>query len=912
MKLRTIGALWLVTGLVAACNDVPVRNLTSTYQVQVQEIRDRGKPAKLDVLWVIDDSPSMCQEQQNLARSFKAFLDVFQKYTAIDMQLAVTTTNVCPTAKDKKAVRGRFLYQPAVDMPPDCVEKRVLPCLNDAQCQARTDLPDPAGWVCESKPAAQLWVCDYPPEVKAGGADDRYPGDYLYTMSTQCRYKCDRDNDAGRCARVFGMPDGCSTVSSGDRPSMCEASSCDTGACLANDTLPSSVDCATRCRGAECATVCAEFLQDAAACQARCQAANDSCYDVCRQVSKTVACQHVCGGDNSCEGICGDFLHDPARCAQVCQAADCRSQCRTTFKNQEFLCTLACNAQASCSDRCTAEFGIPEFRCLYPGDDPTGAGCLQPPATGYCPGLKGRNPDGSYQWEGPTILNNTVADQYLKDWIAGKWAGHPDWDPAWKSLPTGDTAEEVAAREVARAKVFELLFQCMATVGAAQSICGNQEQGLRAAWMALDPDGENRNQARAFLRDDAYLLIVVMGDEDDCSAPEYEKSPGVLDNVVPSEDFGRCSCLRDENGCLPNGECDYTKCLTGGAFDVKKCPLYSTARFVNLLRSLKPDPAQVVFATITGDVLTLEDGSPNVLSGIYAAGARSDDIRKRYFDCMCDAKAPTTSIYNFVCLSRQGKAALGARYIDVARAFGQGSYGQFSNICSDQGIEPSLEAIANLVIPLLTQICLPRPLDWPCETRCETLAGFQDREKCQQACGAEDCFKTCQDLFGGIPGCAEICASGEAIEVYQYDSRGRCARTDSAGNCLPLTPQGQGDAWDYQLVANSPVCPLFDVSLGERLENALLFSKPLEYNDRIEIVYRSRPFACQKRCLSVFLDQAATCDDLCKGSVEDCIEGCVKGAGAQRCAFVCGVKVDSCIQHCQAVGGTACNEVCRN
>ena len=90
-----------------ACNEVPVQNLTSSYFVQIQELREHSKPAKLDILWIVDDSPSMCQEQASLSASFGKFLEVFKKYTAIDMRLAVTTTNVC--AKDKPgAVRGKI------------------------------------------------------------------------------------------------------------------------------------------------------------------------------------------------------------------------------------------------------------------------------------------------------------------------------------------------------------------------------------------------------------------------------------------------------------------------------------------------------------------------------------------------------------------------------------------------------------------------------------------------------------------------------------------------------------------------------------------------------------------------------------------------------------------------------------
>ena len=50
MNTRVIVLAAVCAVVVLACNEVPVRNLTTSYQVQIQELRDRGKPAKLDVV----------------------------------------------------------------------------------------------------------------------------------------------------------------------------------------------------------------------------------------------------------------------------------------------------------------------------------------------------------------------------------------------------------------------------------------------------------------------------------------------------------------------------------------------------------------------------------------------------------------------------------------------------------------------------------------------------------------------------------------------------------------------------------------------------------------------------------------------------------------------------------------------
>jgi hypothetical protein len=49
--------------------------------------------SNIDVLWVIDNSGSMAPRQENIAKNFQAFMDVFQK-SGINYRLAVTTTDI--------------------------------------------------------------------------------------------------------------------------------------------------------------------------------------------------------------------------------------------------------------------------------------------------------------------------------------------------------------------------------------------------------------------------------------------------------------------------------------------------------------------------------------------------------------------------------------------------------------------------------------------------------------------------------------------------------------------------------------------------------------------------------------------------------------------------------------------------
>lgn len=557
----------------------------------------------LDVLFVVDSSPSMVQEQTALVNGFREFLGRLDPNNESDLRIAVTTTNVCPAGK-QGAVRGRFAYQPAVSLPPAAIVKRVVPCLSDADCQERTDLPDAANWVCEAGMPQGQWACDVPPDLQEAGLTDDYPGDVLFAIGSQCRYKCTRDQDPTTCTGLFGVGPRCRAT--------CTDAGCSATDC-ANVGYPTD-----RCERA-CGT---------STCQGFCQA----------YLGSAVPCTTVCAkaGQETCSAYCAGGTVDPAEVAVD-----------GTFPGQRFLCEAACQGATSCDDRCVAEFreeGEQPYHCMYPADDPAMAGCALEPIGPKCPpGV-------------PTILTRQVARDYAARWRQGEWRG----EPSWQGLADADLERRVLAR----------LLQCQAFVGADQLICNNQEQGLRAAWLALDPNGENRDQATQFHREDASLVVVVISDEDDCSAPEYEKSPGQFDNVVRPENYSRCACLRDESGCLNGGQCDPAACLTGDEFDAAKCPLLATSQFVTRLRGLKGDPAKVMFAAIVGGVVPGSATSP------------SDDataIRQRYYDCKCDLEAPRTAPMTYACLSDLGQADQGDRY--AATVTGFGDRGWFGNIC---------------------------------------------------------------------------------------------------------------------------------------------------------------------------------------------------------------------------------------
>jgi hypothetical protein len=86
-RLLTIGLALALCG----CGDDRVRpTLPPGVWVDAYLQRSTGQ---VDVLWVVDNSGSMEPRQQNLARNFQAFMDVFSR-TAIDFRIGVTTTDI--------------------------------------------------------------------------------------------------------------------------------------------------------------------------------------------------------------------------------------------------------------------------------------------------------------------------------------------------------------------------------------------------------------------------------------------------------------------------------------------------------------------------------------------------------------------------------------------------------------------------------------------------------------------------------------------------------------------------------------------------------------------------------------------------------------------------------------------------
>lgn len=101
----------LLTGLclaVASACTQPRLKKTLPPDIRVDTYAQQSA-SKIDVLWVIDDSGSMAPRQENLAKNFQSFIDVFSK-SAVDFRIAITTTDIFK-------VRGQLKGSPKILTP---------------------------------------------------------------------------------------------------------------------------------------------------------------------------------------------------------------------------------------------------------------------------------------------------------------------------------------------------------------------------------------------------------------------------------------------------------------------------------------------------------------------------------------------------------------------------------------------------------------------------------------------------------------------------------------------------------------------------------------------------------------------------------------------------------------------------
>jgi hypothetical protein len=234
------------------------------------------------------------------------------------------------------------------------------------------------------------------------------------------------------------------------------------------------------------------------------------------------------------------------------------------------------------------------------------------------------------------------------------------------------------------------VFTCIAAVG--ESGCGF-EQELAAITRALGADGKPApGENQGFLREDAFLYIAILTDEDDCSVPPGSGLFDTRSNTKLASPLGPPLSYRcNEFGHLcngakpprlaPNGDVNAKVTLDGCVSAEDAGMLTPVATIVSQLRALKPFPDQQI-------VVTAIAGPPMPYQVIWRNPVLSDT-------------GPWPGIQHS-CTAPDGSIADPAvRLAQWVSAFGPN--GLFLPVCTDN-LGPSLDRMAML----LNQATSPR------------------------------------------------------------------------------------------------------------------------------------------------------------------------------------------------------------
>ncbi|HVV86501.1 MAG TPA: vWA domain-containing protein [Kofleriaceae bacterium] len=252
------------------------------------------------------------------------------------------------------------------------------------------------------------------------------------------------------------------------------------------------------------------------------------------------------------------------------------------------------------------------------------------------------------------------------------------------------------------------LFSCMAQLGTGG--CGF-EMHLESMYRALQP-GKNPG----FYRAGAYLGVIVIADEDDCStemgAMFGDPTAGLNSPLGPRTSF-RCfefgiECDNDPNprafgtksGCKPRENSQY---------------MYEIDKYIDFLKGLKEDPTLVIAASIVG--VTDED-TREAIVGPDPMTPQNPELEKSCF--VVDPNDPNDG------------AVPSFRLVGWARAFANRN--SVTSICA-ANLSDALNNIANLLKLAIGNPCLTKQLaDRDPSTTCDRATG----NGCEYECSVAD------------------------------------------------------------------------------------------------------------------------------------------------------------------------------
>ena len=160
------------------------------------------------------------------------------------------------------------------------------------------------------------------------------------------------------------------------------------------------------------------------------------------------------------------------------------------------------------------------------------------------------------------------------------------------------TDEETGTRSFNYTGDLASQFACMAQLGTTG--CGF-EQHLESMKRALDPNNETN---AGFVRDDAFLAVIFLQDEDDCSTTSAGREmfdPSQDDRDAPLGELSSFRCFEFGTTCEPANEREIgprDNCVPG---DDDTDYMEPTDAYVDFIKDLKGDPSKVIIGGIMGD-----------------------------------------------------------------------------------------------------------------------------------------------------------------------------------------------------------------------------------------------------------------------------------------------------------------------
>ncbi|MFT5353781.1 MAG: hypothetical protein ACI9KE_000981 [Polyangiales bacterium] len=265
--------------------------------------------------------------------------------------------------------------------------------------------------------------------------------------------------------------------------------------------------------------------------------------------------------------------------------------------------------------------------------------------------------------------------------------------------------------------------------------------------------GDGANEG--FLRDDSLLAIIMLTDEDDCSA----SNPDLFNRdsaMFTDPDLNlRCSRYADQ-------------------------AVHPISRYVEGLLALR-SPDLLVFGAIVGIPEDLAPGTDEPTPWDLLVGdesVRDPRMIERPDPMMPSQLTPACAVVG------RGEAYPGLRIARVARALEEAEASAvIQSICQDD-YGPALDLIINKIADVLSATCLPRPLN-------------------QNAEGAVTCdVVEVLPLDGDITDCSEISGRGRAFREIDEEGRQVCTVCQVAadGSSLDSNPEcaGLGTGWFYE------------------------------------------------------------------------------------------------------------------